>query len=72
MNDLHKAALAALAALEKFRNHAPLAWRYDKEYETLRDALNKQHTHSDMCWSWGPAHYDCALRKIGQYINKEK
>jgi hypothetical protein len=74
MNDLHKAALAALDALE---NHTAIkhpqqrAYR-DEAIEALRDALNRQHTHSNDCWSWGPAHYDCALRKIGQYINKEK
>jgi hypothetical protein len=72
VNDLHKAALEALWVMEKFRDQAPLDWYYDKEYEALLSALNRQHTHSDNCWSWGPAHYDCALRKIGQYINKEK
>jgi hypothetical protein len=37
--DLHKAALEALWVMEKFRDQAPLDWYYDKEYETLRDAL---------------------------------
>ena len=21
-------------------------------------------THADVCWSWGPRHYECALRQI--------
>lgn len=24
----------------------------------------RQSTHSDNCWSWGPRHYECALREI--------
>jgi hypothetical protein len=44
VNDLHKAALEALWVMEKFRDQAPLDWYYDKEYEALLSALNKQHT----------------------------
>lgn len=25
---------------------------------------NRQSAHSHECWSWGPAHYECAVRKI--------
>lgn len=24
----------------------------------------RQRTHADDCWSWGPAHYECAMREI--------
>ena len=23
-------------------------------------------THADDCWSWGPAHYECAARQVEQ------
>jgi len=23
-------------------------------------------THADSCWSWGPTHYECALREIAR------
>lgn len=29
-----------------------------------------QYTHAEMCWSWGPKHYECALREIGR-LRKE-
>ena len=25
---------------------------------------DRQSTHADDCWSWGPKHYECALREI--------
>jgi hypothetical protein len=49
MTDLHKAALAALEVMLKFKEHAPLTWRYDKEYDELCAALIKQHINSDNC-----------------------
>lgn len=62
MTELEKAAQLALEALElpaytQARANAAAA---------LRDALNRQHTHAEGCWSWGPAHYMCAYREIGK------
>jgi hypothetical protein len=25
---------------------------------------DRQTTHADDCWSWGPKHYECAIGKI--------
>jgi hypothetical protein len=32
----------------------------------LRAALDRQSTHGDGCWSWGPAHYECACRELAK------
>ena len=32
----------------------------------LRAVLDKQSTHADGCWSWGPAHYECACAEIAK------
>lgn len=30
---------------------------------------NNGLTHGENCWMWGPAHYGCALKKIGEQLN---
>lgn len=27
---------------------------------------DRQSTHSYVCWSWGPKHYECAVGQIGR------
>lgn len=27
---------------------------------------DRQSTHSNDCWSWGPKHYECAVGQIGR------
>ena len=50
------------------------------ENERLRRALNYQDdrennwigTHGPDCWSWGPKHYECALRHINSMTDDGK
>lgn len=63
MSDLHKAAVAALDAIESGQS-----FDYLEEViaPTLREVLNRQYTHAQGCWSWGPAHYMCCYEEVGR------
>ena len=60
MTDLEYAAQKAHEALI-----SQLDGRADA-IDVLSAALHRspEITHSERCWSWGPKHYECALRHI--------
>ena len=31
---------------------------------------DRQTTHAPGCWSWGPRHYECAVRKIKELLEE--
>jgi hypothetical protein len=65
MSDLLKAAQEMLQCVDRMLRDGEWYAAQEKA-DTLRDALNKQSTHGEGCWSWGPAHYECACRELAK------
>jgi len=38
--------------------------RLTKSLHYEQHLLSRIGTHGPGCWEWGPAHYECAIRKI--------
>lgn len=41
----------------------------DESIDAIYDAVDKektQHIHGEGCWSWGPAHYECACAEVAK------
>jgi hypothetical protein len=41
-------------------------WDLMKDLRTAIDKPPAQLTHAEGCWSWGPAHYECACRELAK------
>jgi hypothetical protein len=33
---------------------------------------DRQSTHADDCWSWGPKHYECAVRELEERAQRHE
>lgn len=64
---------AAEAVLDAYAANKPLAFvMHDLKRALLLDVTPAQRIHADAaatthgwgCWSWGPEHYMCAVKKI--------
>lgn len=77
MSELEKAARLVLGAIESgepLDEVVPMlraALAKEQAFDTYSKALEeyKKITHLENCWSWGPAHYECARAEIARLRN---
>lgn len=69
MSDLDKAAKEMLLCVDRMLRDGEWYAAQEKA-DALRAALKQaaplQITHAENCWSWGPAHYECACAEIAK------
>lgn len=51
--------------LSRLIKHGPMAEHMAAAISTV-PPNHRQHTHAEGCWSWGPAHYECACTEIAK------
>jgi hypothetical protein len=70
MSELHQAAKEMLLCVDRMLRDGEWYAAQEKA-DALRAALAKQAAppqviHAKDCWSWGPAHYECACAEIAK------
>jgi len=45
-------------------DHIEAMQAYAREAVRMNACESRASTHAEGCWSWGPAHYECAVREI--------
>lgn len=49
---------------ERFCKEGDVSWELLMQHFGIESPL--QFTHAEGCWSWGPAHYECACAEIAK------
>jgi hypothetical protein len=76
MSELHQAAKEMLLCVDRMLRDGEWyaaqekadALRTALAFDTYSDALanHRKVTHAENCWSWGPAHYECACAEVAK------